>query len=85
MQKYCRTCPDKYSEICALPSVTNRIFKTAGVLGAFIFEGCARVGAAAYGKAIESDSTGLISTTTELKDAIHIPAEACVWLHMQAD
>ena len=85
MQKYCRTCPDRYSEVCALPSITNRVVKTAGVIGAYIFEGCARVGATAYGKTVEPDATGLISDTTGLKNAIHIPAEACVWLRKLSD
>lgn len=82
MLDYCKnTCLDRYSEVCALPSMTNRFVKSAGVIGAILVDGLARTGAAFRGKYLDSDGTGIITASTTIREASHIPAEACVWLH----
>lgn len=83
MLNYCKTCPDRYTEVCALPSTAKRITKGAAIIGALIFENSARTTAIMRPKHTEPDMTGMMINSLNTIDTTHVPAEACVWLHMQ--
>ncbi len=80
MHNYCKTCPNQYTEVCALPSMPDRAAKRGEIIWAVLVESLARTGAATHGVSLGFDTTGLISTSVEQMDIIHVPAEACVWL-----
>lgn len=81
MLRYCRTCPDKYSETCALPSKTERVVTAAAVVGAMIIDSFAAMCARTRGIALPEDSMDIIETSRTRRAVAHVSAEACIYVH----
>ena len=81
MHAYCRSCVDRGTEGCALPSSTERAVTVLKLAGSFILEGCAISGSIFHGTALPQEGAGLLEAGRIEADIARIPVEACIVIH----
>jgi hypothetical protein len=86
MLNYCsRICEDKGTEVCALPTITERTVRTAVSIGARLLDACSTTAAAWRGVQLGPDPMGIIQSATDRTAVSFTASEACAYLHKMAE
>lgn len=81
MLEYCKTCPDRGSDSCALPDPEVSKGLSRKLAGALSWRAMELSGAAFLGIPSEATNVSYLNDIRDERDILLMPVEACVVLH----